>query len=62
MSVNLSRMEIKMKPKEFVYVKVRLQADLHKQLKAKGERDERSMNYLINKAVKLLITQEGIKE
>ncbi|WP_266126068.1 toxin-antitoxin system HicB family antitoxin [Acinetobacter bereziniae] len=48
-----------MKPKEFVYVKVRLQVDLHRQLKAKGERDERSMNYLINKAVKLLLVQEG---
>lgn len=48
-----------MKPKEFVYVKVRLEVDSHKQLKAKGERDERSMNYLINKAVKLLLVQEG---
>lgn len=51
-----------MKLKEFIYVKVRLEIDSHKQLKAKGERDERSMNYLINKAVKLLISQEGIKE
>lgn len=50
-----------MKPKEFVYVKVRLELDSHKQLKAKGEREERSMNFLINKAVKLLIAQEGVK-
>lgn len=50
-----------MKSKEFVYVKVRLELDSHKQLKAKGEREERSMNYLINKAVKLLIAQEGVK-
>ncbi|ENW81269.1 hypothetical protein F909_02560 [Acinetobacter sp. ANC 3929] len=50
-----------MKPKEFIYVKVRLEIDSHKQLKAKGESDERSMNYLINKAVKLLIIQEGAK-
>ncbi|MDR3027237.1 MAG: toxin-antitoxin system HicB family antitoxin [Acinetobacter sp.] len=50
-----------MKPKEFVYVKVRLEIDSHKQLKTKSEHDERSMNYLINKAVKLLINQEGVK-
>ncbi|MDM9639385.1 toxin-antitoxin system HicB family antitoxin [Acinetobacter nosocomialis] len=50
-----------MKQKEFVYVKVRLNDELHKELKAKAELDERSMNYLINKAVKLLISQEGAK-
>lgn len=50
-----------MKQKEFVYVKVRLNDELHKELKAKAELDERSMNYLINKAVKLLIGQEGAK-
>lgn len=50
-----------MKQKEFVYVKVRLNDELHKELKAKAELDERSMNYLINKAVKLLISQEGTK-
>ncbi|EXE62021.1 hypothetical protein J580_1026 [Acinetobacter sp. 1542444] len=51
-----------MKFKEFIYVKVRLEIDAHKQLKEKAECEERSMNYLINRAVKLLLSQEGIKE
>lgn len=46
-----------MKPKEIMYVKVRLEAELHKKLKAKAELEERSMNYLINKAVELLVNQ-----
>lgn len=46
-----------MKPKEITYVKVRLNDELHKRLKAKAQLEERSMNYLINKAVELLITQ-----
>ncbi|WP_332604845.1 toxin-antitoxin system HicB family antitoxin [Acinetobacter sp. ESBL14] len=50
-----------MKPKEFMYVKFRLNGELHKKLKEKSQQEERSMNYLINKAVKLLIVQEGVK-
>lgn len=46
-----------MKSKEFVYIKGRLDADLHKRLKAKAQHEERSMNYLINKAVELLLNQ-----
>ncbi|MHA3052596.1 toxin-antitoxin system HicB family antitoxin [Acinetobacter sp. ANC 4640] len=46
-----------MKSKEITYVKVRLNDELHKQLKAKAQFEERSMNYLINKAVELLIVQ-----
>lgn len=46
-----------MKSKEFVYIKGRLDADLHKRLKAKAQLEERSMNYLINKAVELLVNQ-----
>lgn len=46
-----------MKQKEFVYVKVRLDAELHEKLKAKAQLEERSMNYLINKAVELLVTK-----
>ncbi|WP_278492012.1 toxin-antitoxin system HicB family antitoxin [Acinetobacter gyllenbergii] len=46
-----------MKHKEFMYVKVRLDMDLHKKLKAKAQQEERSMNYLINKAVELLVNQ-----
>ena len=44
-----------MKSGEIVYVKVRLDSELHKKLKAKGELEERSMNFLLNQAVALLI-------
>lgn len=37
--------------KEIVYVKVRLKSDLHQKLKDRATDEERSMNYLINKAV-----------
>lgn len=50
-----------MKSKEFVYIKARLDIDLHKKLKAKAELEERSMNYLINKAVELLVNQKEVK-
>ncbi|ENU91586.1 toxin-antitoxin system HicB family antitoxin [Acinetobacter vivianii] len=46
-----------MKSKEFVYIKGRLDADLHKKLKLKAQQEERSMNYLINKAVELMVNQ-----
>ncbi|ENX15549.1 hypothetical protein F895_02095 [Acinetobacter sp. CIP 64.2] len=46
-----------MKSREFVYIKGRLDADLHKKLKAKAQQEERSMNYLINKAVELMVNQ-----
>ena len=36
---------------EIVYVKVRLKTELHQKLKQRGDEEERSMNYLINKAV-----------
>lgn len=39
----------------FVYVKGRLDADLHKELKVIAQEDKRSMVYLLNEAVKLLI-------
>ncbi len=48
---------VKMKSREFVYIKGRLDADLHKKLKAKAQQEERSMNYLINKAVELMVNQ-----
>lgn len=44
-----------MKSTEIVYVKVRLNAELHKKLKTKGQQEERSMNYLINKAVEAFL-------
>ena len=41
-----------------VYVKARLQSDLHEKLKAHGKADNRSMNYLINKAVEQFLKQQ----
>lgn len=38
---------------EFFYVKARLKADLHRKLLEKAELEERSITYLINKAVEL---------
>lgn len=40
---------------EIVYVKGRLDSDLHKELKAIAKEDKRSMVYLLNEAVKLLV-------
>jgi len=42
-------------------VAVRIPPELHKQLKEKAVNEERSMNYLINKAVELLLNQENAK-
>lgn len=42
-------------------VAVRIPPELHKQLKEKAVNEERSMNYLINKAVELLLNQESAK-
>ena len=42
-------------------VRVRVSVDLHELLKAYSEKEERSMNYLMNKAVELLLTQESAK-
>lgn len=43
---------------DVVYVKARLQIDLHEKLKAYGKADKRSMNYLINKAVEQFLKQQ----
>jgi len=40
---------------QIVYVKGRLDSDLHKELKAIAKQDKRSMVYLLNEAVKLLV-------
>ena len=40
---------------EIVYVKGRLDSDLHKELKAIAIKDKRSIVYLLNEAVELLI-------
>ncbi|OOW12781.1 toxin-antitoxin system HicB family antitoxin [Acinetobacter sp. MF4640] len=39
-------------------VAVRIPPELHKQLKEKSAKDERSMNYLINKAVEFYLTHK----
>ncbi|WP_110975125.1 toxin-antitoxin system HicB family antitoxin [Acinetobacter sp. WCHAc060042] len=39
-------------------VAVRIPPELHKQLKEKAAKDERSMNYLINKAVEFYLNQK----
>ena len=40
---------------QIVYVKGRLDSDLHKELKAIAKQDKRSIVYLLNEAVKLLV-------
>ncbi|MCL6248030.1 hypothetical protein M5F00_09165 [Acinetobacter sp. ANC 4945] len=40
---------------EFVYIKGRLDSDLHKELKLIAKEDKRSIVYLMNEAVKLLV-------
>lgn len=47
---------------EIVYVKARLQGDLHEKLKAYSKEEKRSMNYLINKSVEQFLKhQESAK-
>ncbi|ENV34560.1 hypothetical protein [Acinetobacter gerneri] len=40
---------------QIVYVKGRLESDLHKELKGIADSEKRSMVFLLNEAVKLLI-------
>lgn len=40
-----------------VYVKARLELELHKELKEIADREKRSMVFLLNEAVKLLVKQ-----
>ena len=49
------------KQKKSTDVRFRLAEELHESLKEKAKKEERSMNYLMNKAVELLLTQEGAK-
>lgn len=53
--------EVKMEQKKSIDVRFRLDGNLHRQLKEKSEKEERSMNYLMNKAVELLLNQESAK-
>lgn len=38
-------------------VRVRVSVDLHESLKAHSEKEERSMNYLVNKAIEFYLKQ-----
>ncbi|RYL22176.1 toxin-antitoxin system HicB family antitoxin [Acinetobacter piscicola] len=42
-------------------VRFRLEKELHEPLKELAKKEERSMNYLMNKAVELLLNQESAK-
>ena len=42
-------------------VAIRIPPDLHKQLKENAAKEERSMNYLINKAIELFLNKESAK-
>ncbi|MEQ1086518.1 toxin-antitoxin system HicB family antitoxin [Acinetobacter seifertii] len=42
-------------------VRVRVSVDLHEKLKACADKEERSMNYLTNKAIELFLEQKGAK-
>lgn len=48
-------METKAKPTD---VRFRLEKGLHEPLKELAKKEERSMNYLMNKAVELLLNQK----
>lgn len=52
---------MKDKPKNSTDVRFRLKNEAHELLKEKAEKEERSMNYLMNKAVELLLEQESAK-
>ena len=53
--------EIIMDHKKPIDTRFRLKPELHEILKEKAKREQRSMNYLMNKAVELLLTQENAK-
>lgn len=51
-------MKPKAKPTD---VRFRLENELHESLKLLAKEEERSMNYLMNKAVELLLTKKSAK-
>lgn len=59
--VRLKEETMKDKQKNTTDVRFRLTSELHEPLKKMAEKDQRSMNYLMNKAVELLLTQESAK-
>ncbi|ENX01018.1 hypothetical protein F899_01651 [Acinetobacter sp. CIP 101934] len=52
---------MKDKQKDSTDVRFRLKNESHELLKEKAKKEERSMNYLMNKAVELLLNQESAK-
>lgn len=50
-----------MEQKKPTDVRFRLTGELHESLKEMAKKEQRSMNYLMNKAVELLIKQENAK-
>ena len=52
---------MKDKQKDSTDVRFRLMNKLHEPLKELAKKDQRSMNYLMNKAVELLLEQESAK-
>lgn len=42
-------------------LKIRMSDQIHADLKRKAEAEERSMNYLINKAIELFLKKENAK-
>mgnify|MGYP000514691234 CR=1 FL=1 len=53
--------QVKEKSKNSTDVRFRLTNELHEPLKDMAKKEQRSMNYLMNKAVELLIKQESAK-
>lgn len=53
--------EVYMEQKKPTDVRFRLTNELHESLKEMAKKEQRSMNYLMNKAVELLIKQENAK-
>ena len=53
--------DMKDKQKDSTDVRFRLKNEAHELLKEKAKKEERSMNYLMNKAVELLLNQESAK-
>lgn len=42
--------------KDFVYVKVRIERGLHEKLKKIAQKEKRSMNFMLNNSVELLVS------
>lgn len=53
--------EVNMNQEKPIDTRFRLKPELHKLLKEKAEKEDRSLNYLMNKAVELLLNQESAK-